>query len=470
MATNDTQNDFPNGSLPNRVSSSVEELLLAALDRNDAGFQTGRYVVTFKTGSDEEALRKVGVAQGIRVADARDFKGQAVTLDQVGDVDAVFFPEINIALVGGHVMQEHRLDMDYKYQPDSPIVSVDPEYFVFADGGTSEGMVSSRFVELATNTTFESLPGFAESLQRTSDDYLRGFLQATETIAKAMRGSGNGHSHHEMDEEAAVLNATWGLKSCRVPPSLQTGAGIKVAVLTNGFDLGHPDFTGRSLASETFVGEPVQDLNGHGTHMIGTACGPDAPAGATPRYGIGYRSAIFVGKVLTNSMAGTLGSVLTGMNWAIANRCPVIFAPLAMTGGPSAVFTTVGQAALTKGCLIMAGSSNSGTVVGAPANSPTIMSVAALNQNLQPAPFSPVGKVDIAAPGLDTFSAWPRPRRYNTISGIATATAHAAGCAALWAETSPGLRGMKLWRKLQDTARRLPFPATRVGAGLVQAP
>jgi len=50
------------------------------------------------------------------------------------------------------------------------------------------------------------------------------------------------------------------------------------------------------------------------------------------------------------------------------------------------------------------------------------------------------------------------------------ATPHVSGCAALWAESSPALRGTTLWRKLQTTARPLPFPATKVGAGLVQAP
>ena len=50
------------------------------------------------------------------------------------------------------------------------------------------------------------------------------------------------------------------------------------------------------------------------------------------------------------------------------------------------------------------------------------------------------------------------------------ATPHVAGCAALWAESSPALRGMALWKKLQATARPLPLLATRVGAGLVQAP
>ena len=60
-------------------------------------------------------------------------------------------------------------------------------------------------------------------------------------------------------------------------------AGIKVAVLDTGFALGHPDFVGRAVTSATFVGQPVQDLHGHGTHCIGTSCGPKAPAGTTPR-------------------------------------------------------------------------------------------------------------------------------------------------------------------------------------------
>ncbi|GAB2561505.1 S8 family serine peptidase [Spirosoma aerophilum] len=470
MATNDPKNDSPNGSSASRVSSSVDELLLAALDRGDDHFQTGRFLVTFREGTGKEGLSLLGLKSDRRVADARDFSGQAVTLDQVGDADAVFFPELNIALIGGHVLQEHPLPVNRRFGVKDPIASIDPEYFVFADGGTSGRIVDSRFVELAPDTTFESLPGFADSLQRISEDDLQEYMQATETIARDVRGSGNGHSHLEIDEDTAVASATWGLKSCRVLTSTSRGAGVTVALLTNGFDLGHPDFAGRPVTGETFVGQPVLDLNGHGTHMVGTACGPQAPNDPTPRYGISYGSSIFVGKVLTNSMAGTVASVLTGINWGIANRCPVICAPVAMSGGPSSVFTTAGQAALNRGCLIIAGSGSSGSAVGAPANSPTILSVAALNPNLQPTSFSPVGKVDIAAPGQDTFSSWTRPRRYNTISGIASATAHVAGCAALWAETSPTLRGMQLWRKLLDTARGLPFPPTRVGAGLVQAP
>jgi subtilisin family serine protease len=299
---------------------------------------------------------------------------------------------------------------------------------------------------------------------------MRGFLRAAEIIAKDMR-PGNGHAQPETEEEVQVLGATWGLGACKVPPSRRSGAGIRIAVLDTGFDLGHPDFAGRPVVSRTFVGQPVQDLHGHGTHCIGTACGPKAPAGNIPRYGIGYRSPIFVGKVLSNSGFSVGGSVLAGMNWAIANRCQVISMSLGGPGGPHPAYTAAGRSALNNNCLIIAAAGNgSGAPTGAPANSPTIMAVASLDKDFRPTSFSNKGKIDISAPGRDVFSSWPRPRRYHTISGTSMATPHVAGCAALWAETSPNLRGINLWRRLEASARRLPFPRPLVGAGLVQAP
>jgi subtilisin family serine protease len=251
---------------------------------------------------------------------------------------------------------------------------------------------------------------------------------------------------------------------------VRSGAGIKVAVLDTGMDLGHPDFAGRPIVSQTFVGQPVQDLHSHGTHCIGTACGTKVPPGTTPRYGIAFRALIHAGKVLSNSGSSVGGSVIAGINWAIANRCQVISMSLGSQSPVQAAYTAAGQAALNNGLLIVAAAGNAGAATGSPANSPTIMSVASLDQNLTPSSFSNSGKIEIAGPGRDVFSSVPRPTRYGTKSGTSMATPHVAGCAALWAETSASLRGINLWRKLQATARRLPFSAAKVGAGLVQAP
>jgi subtilisin len=437
----------------NSASSPVHELLLAALARGDESLETGRYLVTFKEGAVNEGLQSLG-SRGMRVADAREFKDQAATLEEVGDADAVVFPEIGVALVGGEAAQARGMSAQAEIAADSPVESIDPEYFVFSD-----------------SFPFAYMRGFAEAAaDNAASEYLRGFLRAAETIARDLQGAPQ--PQVEGEEEALVLGATWGLTACKVPPGLRSGVSIKVAVLDTGMDLAHPDFAGRLPVgqTQTFVGQPVQDLHSHGTHCIGTACGPKAPAGTTPRYGIGFRSSIFVGKVLSNSGSSVGASVLAGMNWAIANRCQVISMSLGSQTGVQPYYTAAGQAALNNGLLIIAAAGNAGSTTGAPANSPTIMSVAWLNPSLSPNPFSNFGKIEISGPGQDVFSSAPMPRRYGVKSGTSMATPHVAGCAALWAESSVSLRGLSLWRRLQSSSRRLPFPAARVGSGLVQAP
>lgn len=421
-------------SAASTAGASVDEMLLAAAERGSDSFETGRYIMTFKEGAVDEALQSMK-AQRLRVADARDFADQALTIEDVGDAEAIVFPEVNSMVISGPAFEERGMSAQAEIALDAPIEAIEPEYFVFADGA--------------------------------SEQYLQGFMRAAETIARDL---GRYPVEEPDDVEAEVLGATWGLVKCKVPPSLRSGVGIRVAVLDTGMDLGHPDFAGRLIVSKSFVGQPVQDLHSHGTHCIGTACGPKSPPGTTPRYGIGFKTQIFVGKVLSNSGGGTTASVLAGMNWAIANKCAVISMSLGSQSPVQAAYTAAGQAALNKGCLIIAAAGNAASNTGAPANSPTILAVASLDTNLAPSSFSNFGKIEIAAPGRDVFSSVPRPTRYGTKSGTSMATPHVAGCAALWAELSPAMRGQVLWNRLLAAARPLPFPASRVGKGLVQAP
>jgi len=425
------------------VSSSADDLLIAALERGGDTSKTGRFLMTFKEGAATAGTKALQARKGLRVASARDFASQAVDLQAASGADAMVFPEIGVALVSGDAAAEHGLTTAAFVEEDEHTHSVDPEYFMFAS-------------------------------QLNAADYLKGVLHTAEMIAGDLGELAP--SLVPSDVAVQVAGVTWGLSACRVPQSQFSGKGIKVAVLDTGFDLGHPEFAGRSFVTNSFVGQPVQDLHGHGTHTIGTACGPQTPAGPVQRYGIGYGAQIFVGKVLTNSGSGTQAQVLAGMNWAIANRCAVISMSLGAAIPVQPSYTAAGAAALAAGCLIIAAAGNSSSrpgvinMAGAPANSPTIMSVAALDSSLRVGVFSDGRKVDIAGPGLSVFSSWPRPTLHNTISGTSMATPHVAGCAALWAQSNPALRGAALRAKLVATARHLPFPASDVGAGLVQAP
>jgi subtilisin family serine protease len=433
------------------LSTSVDELLTAALERGGDSHETGRVIMTFREGAGDAGIQSL-VSSGLQVADARDFSDQALAVEDAGDAEVLVFPEIGAAVMTGPAAEAHGMTAQSTLTADSPVESIEPEYFAFADQGTVEAF--------GTRAPARGADGVSE--------YLRGFVQAAEVIARDLY---NGREQRmAAEEEARALGTTWGLAACEVPPSTRTGAGVKVAVLDTGMDLQHPDFTGRALRFASFVGQPVQDLHSHGTHCIGTACGPKAPPGSTPRYGIAFGSSIFVGKVLSNTGSGTTASVLAGMNWAIANRCEVISMSLGSQSPEQAAYTAAGRAALTSGLLIVAAAGNASAATGAPANSPTVMSVASVDRTLAPSSFSNFGKVEIAGPGRDVLSSVPRPTRYGTKNGTSMATPHVAGCAALWAQTSSSLRGMNLWRKLQETAKHLPHPASRVGAGLVQAP
>jgi subtilisin len=424
--------------------------MLEASVISGSGMYTGRKIITFKPGAHDAGMQRLTASASLRVAHAADFTDHAVDFSALGDASSLVFSELNVAVVGGTAAVEPSMtQMLAATDPDNPVLSVEPETFVFPSGEDWLAYVQ----------------GFAAAAARISQD-LGGLAQGAVVPPP---------TPHE--EEAAAAAATWGLAATKTTSSKFSGTGIKVAILDTGFDLRHPDFSGRNIRQQSFIsGETAQDGNGHGTHTTGTACGPKGPVGV-PRYGTAYGADIYVGKVLSDTGRGTTATVLAGMNWAVTNRCHVISMSLGADGiPPQAAYTQAGQAALNAGGLMIAAAGNAsrrpGTIAptGAPGNSPTIMSVAALDMTLRVAYFSSGGKVEIAGPGVDVFSSWPLPQRYQTESGTSMATPHVAGAAALWAQSDPALRGHSLWNALVQHARHLSFPATDVGAGLVQCP
>jgi len=276
---------------------------------------------------------------------------------------------------------------------------------------------------------------------------------------------------------------TWGLQAVKAVESGYTGAGVKVAVLDTGFDENHPDFAGRQVTTKSFVeGEDALDGHGHGTHCIGTACGPRGVPGQRG-YGVASGASIFAGKVLGNSGSGTDAQILGGIDWALENECQVISMSLgADVREVHPPYVAAGRRALELGSLIVAAAGNNARrpqgnygFVGAPANSAFVMAVAALDEGLKVADFSARtlpgrgGQVDISGPGVRIYSSWPGEQRYNTISGTSMATPHVAGVAALLCEAT-GFRARELWAELVQEGERLEQFSVDVGAGMTQAP
>ncbi|GAA1175831.1 S8 family serine peptidase [Nesterenkonia xinjiangensis] len=280
-----------------------------------------------------------------------------------------------------------------------------------------------------------------------------------------------------------TADLTWGLQAVRAVESGHTGAGVRVAVLDTGFDLEHPDFTDRGVTAESFIeGETAQDGHGHGTHCIGTVGGPRSRE-AGPGYGVAPEAEIFSGKVLGDDGSGSDTSILAGIDWALRHDCDLISMSLgADIPEVHPPYVAAGRRALEQGALIIAAAGNNARrsagedgFVGAPANSPFVMAVGALDSELGVADFSARtlpgrgGQVDVAAPGVDVLSSWIGDEQHRTISGTSMATPHVAGVAALLAEAT-GFRSRELWAEIVQEAVRLEQPSVDVGSGLSVAP
>lgn len=424
---------------------------------------TGRLLVTGKPHQGKDTISALNKTAGLSIASSRDFADQAVTAEAMAEGDGIYLDEIGVTVVtpkdDAQVGRIAGMEAFMTQDADQP--AVEPERYVYA--------MNEQFGDY--------LRGFRDAVNKVSDDFLAGNMP---TVA---------YDTETEDADALANGSTWGLQKTKVVvgfPYSQpwTGAGIKVAVLDTGMDLAHPDFAGRGIISQSFVpNEAVQDMNRHGTHCIGTSCGPQNPSDANqPRYGIAYQAQIFAGKVLNNAGSGADGWILGGINWAIANRCHVVSMSLGANvnaPGYSAAYEAAAQAGLAAGTLIVAAAGNgSGQPVSHPANCPSIMAVGSVDPSLVKSSFSnitfypPYGKVDIVGPGRDVFSSVPVSHgKYGTLSGTSMATPHVAGIAALHAQSNAAYRGAALWQRLVATALALPTqPAGHVGAGLVQAP
>jgi subtilisin len=427
---------------------------------------TGRFIVIYKQeASDPKTIRNsLSKMAGLKsIPASSDFNSGAISSQVLSSSEAVHFEKLGMAVVSG----EDEVTSMFASISDagSPILTIEPEYIAY--------------------------------LSFDPQEYLRGYKDAINQIYEAMRmapGATAGTIAMPIPAMPSIQEFqdtnlfTWGLQATKVNTSPFTGKGIKIAVLDTGFDFQHMDFRGRSIISESFSGETVSDVNSHGTHCIGTACGPQNPASGVRRYGIAFNAQIFVGKVFNNAPrpAAPTTNVLAGIEWALINDCDIASLSLGVAiDRPISQYETPLRRALNAGLLIVAAAGNNAMrpsnpgFVEPPANSHSALAVGAIDNRLEIAAFSARssmvtgvgGSVNIVGPGVGIFSSIPTSLGLHngTFNGTSMATPHVAGIAALWAEAT-GDRGTALWSRLMQTALALPLPSLDVGMGLVQAP
>jgi len=217
------------------------------------------------------------------------------------------------------------------------------------------------------------------------------------------------------------------------------GAGTVVFILDTGQNP-HPDLSqnGQQHNFNT-TPEPMADGNGHGSYCAGVIGAQNNTFGAL---GIAPDAIIVSGKVMRNNGTGSSTEIAAGIRRAAdvytANFSSYV-GIISMSFGGGSPMPDVEEALLyaaSKGMVLVASAGNSGfggtgNTMGYPARYEPVISVAAIGQNLTPAPFSSGGDgLDCTAFGVSIYST-NNNGGYARVSGTSFSGPMVAGVCAL---------------------------------------
>ncbi len=279
-----------------------------------------------------------------------------------------------------------------------------------------------------------------------------------------------------------------------------TGEGIVIGQSDSGVDASHSALTGTYRGNDSgddynwfdpwFGKVAPYDINGHGTHTLGTALGQDG-------IGVAPGASWFACANLVRAF-GSTSLYLDCMQFMLAphpaggdplhDGRPDLAADISTNswGCPPSIEgcdqDTLWQAAAVlrqAGIFFVAAAGNEGpgcdSLETPPGNYDIVFSVGAINAAGDLAEFSSRGpdtqspdtssSPELLAPGVDVLSAWPG-EQWEFAPGTSMATPHVAGVAALMWSANPNLRGDidATERILIETAK--PYLGQEDGCGL----
>jgi subtilisin family serine protease len=411
----------------------------------------GRYIVLLEKG-DISSLKKVEKEFSVSITSSEDLSKEKRSFNILSGKDSIFYKNLNMV-----VMEDIEPDLLNKSLVDSnsPVVFYEKD---------------RTFTPVSELELVKSIRSLSAAMQEK-------LLELEEIIRQ------------KAEKPKPVVEMEWGLKAIGLDRTQFTGRGIDICILDTGFDARHSDFSNRTVEGKSFVpGEAWdEDIHGHGTHCAGVAAG-NKRLDTEKRYGIAPEAGLKIAKVLSANGTGTTSSIVDAIDWAITKKYRVISlslgSPVKLNERPSLIFERAGETALENNCLVIAAAGNDSSrpsmpkPVSCPANSKSIMSVAAIDEQLRIARFSngginaaDGGEVNVCAPGVNVLSCYPAIKNnYTLLSGTSMATPHVSGLAALYMEAFPELTARQIWQLIEENAIPLDGLSYRdIGNGLIQA-
>lgn len=259
------------------------------------------------------------------------------------------------------------------------------------------------------------------------------------------------------------LTNVWGFEKMQMAKLYQTINAKKlkpkkkalVVILDTGVDADHEDLKGNYKQIRTKYGT---DQHGHGTHCAGIAAAVSnnkiGIASFSPNNGFYEVSSV---QVLASNGSGTQQGIIKGIIEAADNGGDILSLSLGgrSTDSKQRAYKKAVDYARTKGCIIVvaAGNSNMNAKHYAPANTPGVITVSAVDEALNKATFSNTVqdvKMGIAAPGVNVYSTIPN-NGYDAWNGTSMATPYVAGLLGLMKSLNPELTTEQAYKILKST-------------------
>lgn len=232
-----------------------------------------------------------------------------------------------------------------------------------------------------------------------------------------------------------------------------------IAILDTGIEARHPDLNVAGGTNCVPGGLSSADLNGHGTHVAGTAAAKDNGVGVV---GLAPGARLWAVRVLDASGSGFFSTIICGIDWVTARASTIEVANMSLGGFGSEGSCTDGglhqaicrsvDAGVTYA--VSAGNAAADAAAFVPASYDEVITVSAiadfdgrsgglgaptcaLGVDDEFASFSNHGPdVDLTAPGVCVLSTY-RGKDYRALSGTSMASPHVAGAAAVYRSTHP---------------------------------
>jgi hypothetical protein len=317
---------------------------------------------------------------------------------------------------------------------------------------------------------------------------MRRLAVALATLALAMPAGAAGSDRFVPNDPLAVkqwyLNAIHAFDFWPEVPVANL-APVRVAIVDSGIDLDHPEFAGRILNEQSFVGGDVTDRQGHGTFVAGIIA-------ATPNNGSGIAGIAFPAQLLIAKVVRADGTIAPAaeakaIRWAADNGARVINLSLGGLRDPldpgQDTYSAAEQSAIayaySQGAVVVAAVGNADEApktpwhyASYPAALPHVLGVSALAADGTVPTFSIRDKVynDISAPGVGIVSTLPRamtashptcadqgyslcgPPEFRPADGTSYAAAQVSAAAALLIASRPSLSPDQVMSILEHSA------------------